>query len=142
LCGRFRGADSGATVWLPVLPLVAIELTLKLLVKLKVRLPPTVVFTDGASFRPFSEVLLVPFFSCGARASANCLWSRLGTKYQPWQLAPHSLLALLFLARLASAARRFSVRFFAAASDAILARAERSSGVMVSRLRLPPFEPI
>jgi hypothetical protein len=39
-------------------------------------------------------------------------------------------------------ARRFSVRFFAAASDAFFARAERSSGVMVSRLRLPPREPM
>jgi hypothetical protein len=72
--------------------LVAIELTLKLLVKLKVRLPPTVVFTDGASprlFPEYSQYLVQPevteqgnslFFSCGARASADCLWSRLGTK--------------------------------------------------------------
>jgi hypothetical protein len=46
-----------------------------------------------------------------------------------------------FFARLASA-NRFAVRFFAAAIDAFLARAERSSGVIVSRLRFPPFAPI
>ncbi len=42
----------------------------------------------------------------------------------------------------ASPASRFSVRFAAAASDAFLARADRSSGVMVTRLRFPPFDPI
>jgi len=42
----------------------------------------------------------------------------------------------------ASAARRFAVRFFAAASDAFFARADRSSAVIVERLRLPPFDPI
>jgi hypothetical protein len=41
----------------------------------------------------------------------------------------------------ASAAKRCSVRFFAAASDAFLALADRSSAVMVSRLRLPPILP-
>ena len=46
-----------------------------------------------------------------------------------------------FVARFLSAANRFSVRFFAAASDAIFARAERSSDVIVSRLRLPPILP-
>ena len=46
-----------------------------------------------------------------------------------------------FLACLAFDARRFSFRFFAAARDAFLARAERSSGVMVSRLLLPPILP-
>jgi|ERR1700722_10194245 len=40
-----------------------------------------------------------------------------------------------------SRASRSAVRFFAAAVAAILARAERSSGVMVSRLFLPPREP-
>ena len=45
---------------------------------------------------------------------------------------------LTFLSR----SRRSAVRFFAAAVAAIFARAERSSGVMVSRLRLPPLEPI
>jgi hypothetical protein len=35
----------------------------------------------------------------------------------------------------------FWVRFLAAANDAFLARAERSSGVIVSRLRLPPILP-
>ena len=43
-------------------------------------------------------------------------------------------------------ARNSAARFFAAASDAFLARAERSSGVMVSRLHLPlilpPLRPI
>jgi hypothetical protein len=34
------------------------------------------------------------------------------------------------------------VRFLAAARDAFLARAERSSGVMFSRLRLPPILPL
>jgi hypothetical protein len=43
-----------------------------------------------------------------------------------------------FLGARFDAASRFWVRFFAAASEAFLARAERSSGVMVSRLRLPP----
>jgi hypothetical protein len=33
------------------------------------------------------------------------------------------------------------VRFRAAASEAFLARADRSSGVMVSRERLPPISP-
>ncbi len=42
----------------------------------------------------------------------------------------------------ASPARRSAVRFFAAAADAFFARAERSAGVMVTRLRFPPFEPI
>src|SRR5215831_10904954 len=41
----------------------------------------------------------------------------------------------------ASRARRSAVRFAAAAVDAFLARAERSSGVIVSRLRLPPILP-
>jgi hypothetical protein len=36
---------------------------------------------------------------------------------------------------------RNHLRFFAAAVAAILARAERSSGVIVSRLFLPPREP-
>jgi hypothetical protein len=39
------------------------------------------------------------------------------------------------------AAGRSAFRFFAAASEAFLARAERSSGVIVSRLRLPPILP-
>src|SRR5580700_4631048 len=43
---------------------------------------------------------------------------------------------------LRSLAKRSAVLFFAAAIAAFLALAERSSGVMVSRLRLPPFEPI
>ena len=43
---------------------------------------------------------------------------------------------------LASLARRAAVRVLAAASEAFLARAERSSGVIVSKLRLPPFAPI
>jgi hypothetical protein len=47
---------------------------------------------------------------------------------------------IVFLLR--SRVSRASVRFFAAASDAFFARAERSSGVMVSRLRLPPREPM
>ena len=42
---------------------------------------------------------------------------------------------------LASLARRLSVRFLAAASDAFFALAERSSGVIVCRLRLPPILP-
>jgi hypothetical protein len=47
-----------------------------------------------------------------------------------------------FFARSArSRARRAAVRLRAAASDAFLARAERSSGVIVSRLRLPPILP-
>jgi hypothetical protein len=50
--------------------------------------------------------------------------------------------ALFFPFRARSAAKRFSVRFAAAASDAFLARAVRSSGVIVFRLRLPPFDPI
>jgi len=37
--------------------------------------------------------------------------------------------------------RRDYLRFFAAAVAAFLARADRSSGVMVSRLFLPPREP-
>ena len=41
-----------------------------------------------------------------------------------------------------SRSNRSAVRFFAAASAAFLARAVRCSGVIVSRLRLPPFEPI
>jgi hypothetical protein len=44
----------------------------------------------------------------------------------------------LFFRRFASLARRSAVRFFAAAIDAVFARAERSSGVIVSRLRFPP----
>lgn len=47
-----------------------------------------------------------------------------------------------FFARSPSALNRFSVRFFAAARDAVFARATRSARVMVSRLRLPPFAPI
>ena len=38
-----------------------------------------------------------------------------------------------------SLARRAAVRFWAAAADAFFARADRSSGVMVSRLLLPPI---
>ena len=45
-----------------------------------------------------------------------------------------------FVAR--TAARRFSVRFFAAASEAFLARAERSSGVMFLAAVLPPNAPV
>src|ERR1700722_7367047 len=41
-----------------------------------------------------------------------------------------------------SLARRSAVRFFAAAVAAFFARADRSSAVIVSRLRLPPLEPI
>src|SRR4029077_11814938 len=41
-----------------------------------------------------------------------------------------------------SLARRWAVRFRAAARDAFFARAERSWAVIVSRLRLPPIEPI
>lgn len=41
-----------------------------------------------------------------------------------------------------SLANRSAVRFFAAALDAFFARADRSSAVMVSRLRFPPFAPI
>ncbi len=37
-----------------------------------------------------------------------------------------------------SAARRFAVRFYASARNAFLARADLSSDVIVSRLRLPP----
>src|SRR5260370_12695883 len=44
-------------------------------------------------------------------------------------------------AALRSRAKRSAVRFFAAARDAFLARAERSSAVIVSRLRLPPILP-
>src|SRR5271156_2105841 len=52
-------------------------------------------------------------------------------------------LRFVALSRLTPAfARRFAVRCSAAAMDAFLARAELSSGVMVSRLRLPPREPI
>jgi hypothetical protein len=40
-----------------------------------------------------------------------------------------------------SLANRAAVRFFAAAMAAFFARADRSSGVMVSRLRLPPILP-
>ena len=40
-----------------------------------------------------------------------------------------------------SLARRAAVRFSAAAMDAFVARAERSSAVMVSRLRFPPILP-
>jgi len=40
-----------------------------------------------------------------------------------------------------SLARRAAVRFFAAASEAFLARADRSSGVIVSSERLPPIFP-
>lgn len=46
-----------------------------------------------------------------------------------------------FLVARFNAASRFWVRFFAAASEAFFARAERSSAVMVSRLRLPPILP-
>jgi hypothetical protein len=55
-----------------------------------------------------------------------------------------SYLRFAFLADLVarSAARRLAVRFCAAAVDAFLAREVRSSAVMVSRLRLPPLEPI
>jgi hypothetical protein len=53
-------------------------------------------------------------------------------------LAHFFVLVGLFLR---SAASRFSVRFFAAASEAFFALAERSSGVIVSRLRLPPILP-
>jgi hypothetical protein len=40
-----------------------------------------------------------------------------------------------------SRANRSAVRFFAAAVAAFFALADRSSGVMVSRLRLPPILP-
>ncbi len=43
--------------------------------------------------------------------------------------------------RFFSRASRSAVRFFAAAVAAFLARADRSSGVIVSRLRLPPIFP-
>jgi hypothetical protein len=43
--------------------------------------------------------------------------------------------------RFPSLARRTLVRFLAAAIEAFLARAERSAGVIVSRLRLPPIFP-
>jgi hypothetical protein len=47
------------------------------------------------------------------------------------------------LAKLAGSLANWSaIRFFAAASDAFLARAELSSAVIVSRLRFPPFAPI
>jgi hypothetical protein len=46
-----------------------------------------------------------------------------------------------FFACRASRASLSAVRFFAAAIAAFFARAERSSGVMVSRLRLPPILP-
>lgn len=49
-------------------------------------------------------------------------------------------LAYFFLAALA-AARRLAVRFLAAASDAILARAERSSGVEFRAAFCPPSLP-
>src|SRR5437667_12469609 len=65
-------------------------------------------------------------------------------RYDPATLgtvSPHFLLARLFFARLASAASRFSVRFFAAAFAALLARAERSSGVMFFAAVLPPILP-
>lgn len=44
--------------------------------------------------------------------------------------------------RARSRANRSAVRLRAAACDAFLARAARASGVIVSRLRLPPREPI
>jgi len=50
-------------------------------------------------------------------------------------------LRIYFFARDFSAAIRFSVRFFAAASDATLARAERSSGVEFRAAFLPPCLP-
>lgn len=50
-------------------------------------------------------------------------------------LAADAFLALTFV-------NRFLARFLAAARDAFFARATRSARVMVSRLRLPPFEPI
>ena len=49
------------------------------------------------------------------------------------------VLARLFVRALVAAA--INRRFLAAARDAFLARAERSFGVMVSRLRLPPILP-
>lgn len=52
--------------------------------------------------------------------------------------SPHHFLRLAFFPR----ASRSAVRFFAAASDAFLARALRWAGVMVSKLRLPPRDPI
>ena len=53
------------------------------------------------------------------------------------------LRAAPFFAGFAARSRssRSAVRFAAAASDAFLARADRCSGVMVSRLRLPPILP-
>ena len=47
----------------------------------------------------------------------------------------------LFALAARSRSRRSAVRFAAAAIDAVLARAERSSGVIVSRLRFPPIFP-
>ena len=47
-----------------------------------------------------------------------------------------------FFAFLPSLARRAAVRTLAAAADAILARFDRSSGVIVWRLRFPPLAPI
>lgn len=50
---------------------------------------------------------------------------------------PHFVIAEFFLPRSLAP----SLRFLAAAIDAFLARSERSSGVMVSRLRFPPIFP-
>ncbi len=54
---------------------------------------------------------------------------------------PPYCLGDLFVRTSRTRAGRAAVRFRAAASDAFFARAERSSGVMVSRLRLPPIFP-
>lgn len=51
------------------------------------------------------------------------------------------LFAAFFSRLMPSAARRFAVRFSAAAMDAFLARAERSSGVMFWADALPPCLP-
>ena len=44
--------------------------------------------------------------------------------------------------RFRSRSSRSAVRFFAAASDAFLARAERSAAVMLLAAVFPPFDPI
>src|SRR5437899_2676789 len=60
----------------------------------------------------------------------------------PFPRTPRHFFLAAFFSRLTpSAARRFAVRFFAAARDAFSARADRSSAVMFFAAFFPPWLP-
>ena len=88
-----------------------------------------------------SKIFFVPTHAALAPVRHNPGTCFVSTCPPSCEIRSRDLIRHLRFAAWRSRAIRSAVRFFAAASDAFFARAERSSAVMVSRLRLPPILP-